>query len=44
MKKRYEKPHVCIVMLHGPALMLGGSHHVNEYDRGADIYAGDSDE
>lgn len=43
MKKTYEKPQMRIVLLHGPALMLGGSHEVNEYNRGRDIIVGDED-
>ena len=44
MKNTYEKPQTHAVLLHGPALMLGGSNEVNNYNRGDDINVGDNDE
>jgi len=44
MKKTYNKPQIRTVLLHGPALMLGGSNRVNDYNRGADICVGDNDD
>ncbi len=44
MKKKYEKPQIHAVLLHGPTLMLGVSNTVNDYKQGDDIYVGDSDE
>lgn len=43
MKKTYESPKMSAVLLHGPKLMLNGSDSVNDYKRGSDITAGDSD-
>ena len=44
MRKTYEKPKMRTVLLRGPVLMLGGSNQVNDYNRGSDIYVGDTDE
>ena len=43
MKKSYVDPQTLIVLLHGPALMVGGSTDVNNYNKGGDIHAGDDD-
>lgn len=44
MKKTYESPRTRTILLHGPALMLGGSNTVNDYNRSSDIIVGDEDE
>ena len=43
MKKSYVDPQTLIVLLHGPALMVGGSTDVKNYNKGGDIHAGDDD-
>lgn len=44
MKKNYETPQARIILLHTPALLLGGSNSVNDYNQGSDITVGDTDE
>mgnify|MGYP006989051790 CR=1 FL=1 len=44
MRKKYESPKARVILLHGPALMLGGSNSVNDYNRGSDFTVGDTDE
>lgn len=44
MKKTYEKPQMVTVFLQGPALMLGGTQSVNNYNKGEDIKVGDNDD
>ena len=43
MRKKYESPKARVILLHGPALMLGGSNSVNDYNKGSDINIGDED-
>lgn len=44
MKKKYEKPRMRTVLLHGPVVMLGGSNQVNSYQKGTDFTVGDDDQ
>lgn len=44
MRKKYEKPNLCTMLLRGPILMLGGSNTVKGYNTGGDINVGDKDE
>ena len=44
MRKKYGSPKARVILLHGPALMLGGSNSVNDYNKCSDINVGDTDE
>lgn len=44
MKNIYIKPQSKTVRLQGPMLLLDGSHEVDDYKQGKDIFAGDTDD
>ena len=44
MKKTYQKPQTDSILVKGSILLVSASEEVNSYSKGADIYAGDTDD